>query len=136
MIQVAICDDEKKVSDEIADKVQDTFLRLNCRTELFKTDDPFALTEHIKDSKPDILFLDIDMPRLSGMDIAQFLIDSGADTLLIFVTSHDALVYSSFRYHPFGFIRKSHFDEEIDSVAQSIVHELQKKTECFAFRTS
>ena len=136
MIQVAICDDEKKVLDEIADKVQDTFLRLNCRTELFKTDDPFALTEHIKDSKPDILFLDIDMPRLSGMDIAQFLIDSGADTLLIFVTSHDALVYSSFRYHPLGFIRKSHFDEEIDSVAQSIVHELQKKTECFAFRTS
>lgn len=136
MIQIAICDDEKKVLDEIAHKVCDTFRRLNCRMEFFQTDDPFALTEHIKSSKPDVLFLDIDMPRLSGMDIAQFLIDSGADTLLVFVTSHDALVYSSFRYHPFGFIRKSHFDEEIPLVAESIISELQKKTECFTFRTT
>ena len=60
MIQVAICDDEKKVLDEITGKVLDTFMRLHCRIEVFKTHDPFALTEHIKSSKPDVLFLDID----------------------------------------------------------------------------
>ncbi len=135
MIQAAICDDEKRALDEMVSKVHDTFRGLRCQIEIFKTDDPFALAEHLKSSKPDVLFLDIDMPRLSGMDIAQFLIDSGAETLLVFVTSHDALVYSSFQYHPFGFIRKSHFDEEIGSVAQSLISELQKRTECFTFKT-
>lgn len=136
MIQAAICDDEKKVLDEIVSKVRDTFQGLHCPVEIFQTENPFALVEHMKRNRPDVLFLDIDMPRLSGMDIAQFLTDSGADTLLVFVTSHDALVYRSFQYHPFGFIRKSHFDEEIGSVAQSIASELQKRNEYFTCKTS
>ena len=136
MIYTAICDDEKRVLEEIAGKVHDAFQNLHCPIEIFQTEDPFALAEHMKSRKPDVLFLDMDMPRLSGMDIAQFLIDSGADTLLVFVTSHDALVYRSFQYHPFGFIRKSHFDEEIGSVAQSIVNELQKRNEYFMCKTS
>ena len=136
MIQAAICDDEKRVLDEIVGKVHDTFKTLNCPIKIFKTEDPFELAEHIKNHNLDVVFLDIDMPRLSGMDIAQFLIDSGANTLLVFVTSHDTLVYRSFRYHPFEFIRKSHFDEEIGSVAQSIASELQKRNEYFSFKTN
>ncbi|MBQ8297518.1 MAG: response regulator transcription factor [Ruminococcus sp.] len=136
MIQIAVCDDEKRVLDEICSKVQNAFAGINCPAEIFKTDNSFELVEHIKNRAIDVLFLDIDMPSLSGMDIAQFLIDSNANTLLVFVTSHDALVYQSFRYHPFGFIRKSHFDEEIGAVVKSIADELQKRNEYFSFKTN
>lgn len=136
MIKTAICDDEKIVLDEICSKVQDAFSEINCAAEIFKTHKPFDLVEHIKNSTTDVLFLDIDMPSLSGMDIAQFLIDSNAEILLVFVTSHDTLVYQSFRYHPFGFIRKSHFDEEIGAVVKSIADELQKRIEHFSFKTN
>lgn len=136
MIQIAVCDDEKRVLDEISFKVCNAFEDIHRPTEIFKTDNPFELVEHIKNSSIDVLFLDIDMPSLSGMDIAQFLIDRGANTLLVFVTSHDALVYQSFRYHPFGFIRKSHFDEEIGTVVKSIADELQKRNEYFSFKTN
>lgn len=136
MIQIAVCDDEKRVLDEICNKVQNAFADINCPAEIFKTHKPFELVEHIKKNTIDVLFLDIDMPSLSGMDIAQFLMDSGANTLLVFVTSHDALVYQSFRYHPFGFIRKSHLDEEIDSVVKSVVGEWQKRNEHFGFKTN
>lgn len=136
MIKIAICDDEKIVLDEICSKVQNAFSEINCTAEIFKTHKPFDLVEHIKNSTTDVLFLDIDMPSLSGMDIAQFLIDSNAEILLVFVTSHDTLVYQSFRYHPFGFIRKSHFDEEIGAVVKSIADELQKRNEHFSFKTN
>ena len=136
MIKIAVCDDEKIVLDEICSKVQDAFSEINCTAEIFKTHKPFDLVEHIKNNTTDVLFLDIDMPSLSGMDIAQFLIDSNAEILLVFVTSHDTLVYQSFRYHPFGFIRKSHFDEEIGAVVKSIADELQKRNEHFSFKTN
>lgn len=136
MIQIAICDDEKRVLDDISGKVRNAFAEINCPAEIFQTDNPFELVEHIKNRAIDVLFLDIDMPSLSGMDIAQFLIDSNANTLLVFVTSHDALVYQSFMYHPFGFIRKSHFDEEIGTVVKSIADELQKQKEYFSFKTN
>ncbi|MEE0857383.1 MAG: LytTR family DNA-binding domain-containing protein [Ruminococcus sp.] len=136
MIKTAVCDDEKIVLDEICSKVQNAFSEINCTAEIFKTHKPFDLVEHIKNSTTDVLFLDIDMPSLSGMDIAQFLIDCNAEILLVFVTSHDTLVYQSFRYHPFGFIRKSHFDEEIGAVVKSIADELQKRNEHFSFKTN
>ena len=136
MIQIAVCDDEKRVLDEICSKVQNAFAGINCPAEIFKTDNPFELVEHIKKRAIDVLFLDIDMPSLSGMDIAQFLINSNANILLVFVTSHDTLVYQSFRYHPFGFIRKSHFDDEIGTVVKSIADELQKRNEYFSFKTN
>ena len=136
MIKTAVCDDEKIVPDKICSKVQNAFSEINCTAEIFKTHKPFDLVEHIKNNTTDVLFLDIDMPSLSGMDIAQFLIDSNAEILLVFVTSHDTLVYQSFRYHPFGFIRKSHFDEEIGAVVKSIADELQKRNEHFSFKTN
>ena len=136
MIQIAVCDDEKRVLDDISGKVRNAFAEINCPSQVFKTDNPFELVEYIKKNTIDVLFLDIDMPSLSGMDIAQFLIDSNANILLVFVTSHDALVYQSFRYHPFGFICKSHFDEEIGMVVKSIADELQKRNEYFSFKTS
>ena len=136
MIKTAVCDDEKIVLDEICSKVQNAFSEINCAAEIYNTHNPFDLVEHIKNSTTDVLFLDIDMPSLSGMDIAQFLIDCNAEILLVFVTSHDTLVYQSFRYHPFGFIRKSHFDEEIGAVVKSIADELQKRNEHFSFKTN
>lgn len=136
MIQIAVCDDEKQVLNEISSKAQNVFEDINCPTEMFKTDNPFKLLEHLKSNDVDVLFLDIDMPSLSGMDIAQFLMDNEIKTLLIFVTSHDALVYQSFKYHPFGFIRKSHFDEEIGTVVKGLVVELQKKSEYFIFKNN
>lgn len=136
MIQIAVCDDEKKILNEICGKIQTAFKGLNCQIDITKTSSPFELLEHLKNNAVDVLFLDIDMPSLSGMDIAQFLMDNEIKTLLIFVTSHDALVYQSFKYHPFGFIRKSHFDEEIGTVVKGLVVELQKKSEYFTFKTN
>lgn len=135
MLTAAVCDDEKKVLDDMSRRIEAAFSRLGETVELSSFDDPFLLLEHIKSAPPEVLFLDIDMPKLGGMDIAQFLIDNDVKTLLVFVTSHDALVYKSFKYRPFAFIRKSFFDEEIDSAAQEIVTELQKHGGCFSFKT-
>lgn len=135
MLKIAICDDEPKILDELAVKIENIFSEKE-KTEIYKTSNPFDLLKHLNDNHTDVLFLDIDMPNLSGMDIAEKLLDGSTDTLLIFVTSHDALVYKSFRYHPFSFIRKSHFDEEIASVADSIIKKFGKNREVFSFKTS
>ena len=76
------------------------------------------------------------MPTISGMEIAQTLLNSEIKTLLVFVTGQDALVYKSFKYHPFGFIRKTYFDEEISGVVKSLVEEMQKSSDTFLFKTN
>ena len=129
---VYICDDEVPVLRELAEKIG------KCMTEeevlCFSSGD--ELLEQLNRSVCDILFLDIDMPGISGMDIAGKLNGERGVPLLVFVTSHDELVYESFQYHPFAFIRKGYFDQEIEKVARDAREYLESLDRRFHFRMS
>ena len=135
MIKVAFCDDEAKILEDLSVKIKKEFEKINCEIDLYTTESSFMLLEYLQSTPVDIIFLDIDMPAISGMDIAEALLNSDIKTLLVFVTGQDALVYKSFKYHPFGFIRKTYFDEEITGVVKSLAEEIQKSTDTFLFKT-
>lgn len=124
MYQIVICDDETEILDAMHHKIRDCFHDNNIPAQYTCLDDPRKLMEYLANGRADVLFLDIDMPYYSGMDIAGYLNEQGRDTILIFVTSHDALVYQTFAYRPFGFIRKTHVDEELDELVKRVHKEL------------
>lgn len=124
---IAICDDEAKMLEKIHASVSDTFKNKNIDAECLKFSDPMELLNSIRQHSIDALFLDIDMPRISGMDIAGIINTEKIDTAIVFVTCHDMLVYDTFQYSPFAFIRKSHFDCEIDGVIDRIISQLSAK---------
>lgn len=136
MIKVVICDDEKKILNTLSKKIIQTFLNKDIEIEIFQTTSPTETLEYLKSNVVDVIFLDIDMPILSGMDIAEKLLNEEYKGLLIFVTSHDSLVYRSFKYHPFGFIRKSHFDEEIEETVVRIMDEMAHRDCTFSYKTN
>lgn len=129
MYQIVICDDEKKILEDIHGKVKTALDKQEIQAEYFCLEDSRDLMEHLKEQKIDVLFLDIDMPYFSGMDIAAYINEKGLKTILIFVTSHDTLVYQTFAYRPFGFIRKTHLDEELEELAERIKKELFDRKE-------
>lgn len=61
----------------------------------------------------DILFLDIDMPGISGLEIAKKLREENSDIILIFVSEHEQYVFESIEYSPFRYIRKSRIEKEL-----------------------
>ncbi|MBQ3545679.1 MAG: response regulator transcription factor [Lachnospiraceae bacterium] len=136
MIKIVVCDDEKKILNTLSEKISQTFLNKDMEIEIFETTSPTEALEYIKSNVVDVVFLDIDMPILSGMDIAESLLNEEYKGLLIFVTSHDSLVYSSFKYHPFGFIRKSYFDDEIEEVISRIIDEISHRDCIFTYKTN
>ena len=127
MYQIAICDDESKILNDIQGKIAACFQSQDISAEYFCTDDSKEMMEHLRQEKVDVLFLDIDMPYFSGMDIAAYLNENRLNTILVFVTSQDALVYQTFTYRPFGFIRKTHIDEELQELIKRIHKELSDR---------
>lgn len=125
--QIAICDDESKILKDIAEKIEDAFQQIEVSANYFCTAESAQMMVYLEKQKVDVIFLDIDMPVFSGMDIAAYLNKNYPDAILVFVTSHDALVYQSFAYRPFGFIRKSHLDEELREVVARIGKELSNR---------
>ena len=124
MYHIVVCDDEKEILDHILKKVRSCFNELNISARYTGIDDPRELMECLQGETIDVLFLDIDMPYHNGLEIAEYIKEQNLSTILIFITSHDALVYQTFAYRPFGFIRKTHMDQEMDEVVKRVQKEL------------
>ena len=120
--RIAVCDDEPVYTDVIGDHIEllDRMQSLNLSVSRF-TDPQEMLTAH--HTLPfDAIFLDIDMPALSGFDAAAEIRSGSAQTRIIFVTSKHDLVYESFEYAPFYFLCKV-TDEKL---RRDISHVLRK----------
>lgn len=124
MYHITICDDESEILYEIHKKVRRSFEENEVSAEFSCLEDSRELMQSLQNENIDVLFLDIDMPYFSGMDVAGAVNEMGLKTILVFVTSHDALVYQTFAYRPFGFLRKTHIDEELDELVKRIGKEL------------
>ena len=90
-------------------------------------------------SKTQVVFLDIDMPQMSGFEAAEALQGIKEDIPIVFVTGYDDKVYQSYEYQPFWFIRKSHIDDvgailprlfkKLDAMAEQKRQTVNLKTE-------
>lgn len=130
-MQIFICDDELQMLSHIETKVLECLPYSDVRVFSSGLD-----LLHSLDTEPcDILLLDIDMPDITGLEIARHLAPGEKRPLLLFVTSHDELVYDSFQYHPFAFLRKSCFDMEIRAALTDCLQELEHRERHFCFRS-
>ena len=101
-IRVVVCDDEAYIVAEM-ESLLERYQRESGRR--------FAVRGVIdsmeeKDFDADLLFLDIEMPGLSGLDIRDRLEEERRNTLIIFVTSHAESVYEAFGRNVIGFFEK------------------------------
>lgn len=124
MIRIAICDDETVFLQSISKTLTRQFQQLNFKNQI----DIFVSGEELlnlhKKHPYDVIFLDICMPTMNGFEVAKGIRQWNGEALLIFVTSQDALVYSSLDYRPFQFVRKNHplsFTKELQSVTEKII---------------
>lgn len=129
-MHIYICDDEQQILNLLSEKIE-SYLPNDMVTGFTSG---HRLMEAMNRLPCDILFLDIDLKELNGMDIAYQLNGRKQKPLLIFVTSHDELVYESLQCHPFGFIRKNHFAEEIEKILEDCKKELYSREKYFYFR--
>ena len=68
---------------------------------------------HSSDDASNILITDIDMPDVSGMEMARVIRDEQLDVVLIFMTAHAEYVFQSFEYATFRYIRKEFMEIEL-----------------------
>ena len=126
MIRAAICDDEPTILDYLHEHISKEFKRQGADIQIDKfTSGKDFLNAH-KAEPFDVVFLDIDMPEINGFDVAEKI--SSEHTLIIFVTTHDELVFSSLKFQPFRFIRKSFLEDELREVADDVNEVLSKRS--------
>lgn len=117
LVKFAVCDDERGMTDYISDRLRECYPE-DC--EIKKYEDGKGLLADSRSQLFDALFLDIDMPEPDGMEIARAIREDNQYVKIIFVTNKDNLVYSTFKYVPFRFIRKTYLNEELPEAAEAL----------------
>ena len=130
-MKIAVCDDENKIVEEITSYIKKDFPVSEGRA--YSNGESFLSAS---EERPEVLLLDIDMPGISGMEVAAALTREKVSTLIVFVTAHDELVYDSFKYHPFAFVRKKFLEEELKTVLSDCEKQLVSRNKNFVFQNA
>ena len=119
MLKIAVVDDDRKFLAIYKQIIFDLFYEHHVKTEItvFFSGNDFIKSLSIK--KFDLVFMDIDMPEISGIDIAAELRRSSQSLEIIFVSAHPHFVFEAIRFTPYRFIRKTNFKAETKEAVDS-----------------
>ena len=129
MINVAICDDNSAFLNYYKNLVEKTLTKYTENYKVYSfTNGDVLLSRHME-KEFNVIFLDIDMPKLTGFDIAKKLRDLLSRCFIIFITNHSELVYESLDFQPFNFIRKNcniPIEESTDKIIKKIIRHMKQ----------
>ena len=116
-MRIAICDDEKNIRELIANKVVKQYP--DAEIIFFQSGEELLLS----DESIDILFLDIQMSGIDGMETARELRKKDKKVILIFVTAVEEYVFQAFDVGAFNYIVKPIDDGKFSDVLHRAVDE-------------
>ena len=103
MLFIAVCDDDLEFCMNL-EKLIRGHIAFQLRIKIYTT--PSALLFDYEDYKYDLILLDIEMPEMSGFDIARKIRAKGDDVPIAFLTNHREYVFDSFDFRPYNYILK------------------------------
>ncbi len=127
MIHIAICDDEKHMSDHIRTLVSDFFRKKNREIHLRTFLSGDELLNY--DGQIDILFLDIQMKGMDGMETARKLRASKFRGFLIFITVLKEMVFSSFEVQAYDYLVKPVDEKQFEKTMERLYASMQNAGE-------
>lgn len=97
--------------------------------EIFSFTNPIKSYEQIQDKSIDIAFLDIEMPGLSGIQLAKKLKGTNPLINIIFVTAYDNYGLEAMRLHASGYVSKPVNDEKVKKEIDNLRYPIELKNE-------
>lgn len=120
-MNIVLCDDDLDIIRRLKEETSKIFRELKEVVQIYTFTSGVSLLASIEEDCKnfDVLLLDIDMPGISGLEVAKKLRAKNDDVILIFISSHEKYVFDSLEYGPFRYIRKNRIREELKLALKS-----------------
>ncbi|XID90243.1 response regulator [Paenibacillaceae bacterium WGS1546] len=88
--------------------------------------DPRQVPEMVDSLRPDVLFLDIEMPEMSGLSLAEHIYAGGSKTEIVFITAYRQYAIEAFRVNAQDYLLKPVMEEDLhrslERIRRRLVH--------------
>ncbi|MGL4106657.1 LytR/AlgR family response regulator transcription factor [Clostridium sp. LP20] len=132
MIKIAICDDDRNIINEIKNCIESyqgleySITTYGSGEELLEASEKF-----------DLIFLDIDMTGINGIETAKEIRNYDKAVKIIYVTSYTDYLNLAFSVHAFGYLNKPVKMEQIHSQLDEVLsYSMEEKEEVLEFITT
>lgn len=129
MVKIGICDDEPEMRKPLRQILEQVLQLQGVEYLISESESGEELTAGISCLDIDILFLDIEMRSLDGIETAKLLRRKGMKGIIIFVTAYPDFVFQGYEVHAFHYILKPYRKEKIEEVLRQALHELDLSKE-------
>ncbi len=134
-MRIALCDDDNRIMDILEEKlkkyseehnIEFTVKRFLGGTELLAYD--------LKEI--DLLFLDMEMPGLNGVEVATEIRKTNRSMAIIFVTAFEKFVFESFKVNAFRYLLKPLDDNKFTEALDALISQNNNDDDylCFSFQ--
>ena len=127
MYKLAICDDNKAYLELVESKIQKycSENQLNIIVDSFEDSD--MLAEYVEEKKLyDAYILDIEMPNLSGVKLAEKIRESSECAYIVFLTAYESYAIKACGINVLNYVLKEQMEEELDSVLAKLFERLER----------
>ena len=116
MIKCIAVDDEKIILDELCGMIART------QTDLLSAfQDPYQALDSIKSLHPDVVFVDIEMPELNGIELAKKIIAFDPQIQVVFVTAYEQYAIEAFNARAIHYLLKPLTEEKVKDVIERVL---------------
>lgn len=135
MIKVAVCDDDQQVCSKVVTIVKEYFADIGRPVWVAEFTSGAGLLK--ANIRFDVIFLDIDMPELNGIETAKKLRNWDVNSKIIYVTNYSKYKSCAYQVHAFDYVEKPVRENKIFNVLKDIMHYLDNAVEKqkYAFTT-
>lgn len=134
MINIAICDDDIAITgviEEMLYKIEkEQNLQINCS--IFFDGDTLIQNIH-QGSYYDLIYMDIEMNRINGINTAEIIRNLDVPVLIIYISGYEKYLKELFHTEPFRFLSKPIDESEFCDVFMAAFKRIQQKTGYFSF---
>lgn len=124
MIKIGICDDSLADRERLQESIKRYFLQSDREIEIMEYDSGESFLEK---TEADILFLDIEMARVSGIDVKNQLQREQNNIKIIFTTSHGEMMEEAFGKQVFGFLRKPIEYDKLEAKLEMVLEDIDEE---------
>lgn len=121
MIEIAVCDDEAIIREQIGQFIKKHVP--DCRIELYAAGEDLLAA----DKNFDLVFMNIQMEGLSGMEAAKVLREKQEEILLVFITGLKEYVFEAFDVAAFHYLLKPIEDGKLEEVLKRALAEVKRR---------